>query len=306
MIMKKQPKISVIIPAYNHERYIGDTIQSVLDQTIDDFELIIINDGSTDNTEYEIQKFDDKRIIYISRENRGAHTTINQGIDISSGEYVSILNSDDIYNNDRFEKCLRFLEKNKDYSVVITEVEGIDGNGQSVLLNRSPHIDAWLSWYKMALLLFENTDVFIGSFAANILITTSNFFLKKDVFQSVGKFRALRYAHDWDMLLRLTRNHKTHLMREALLSYRIHQSNTVHEESSEVKVRYEVNWLISESLRCLSDSVDYFDVMSAMKKNHYINFEVLALMALFNRSCQPEKYLDFNNKVTTQIVQLLK
>ena len=306
MTKLKKPKISVIIPAYNHESYIGNTIQSVLEQSYDDFELIIINDGSTDKTEEEIKKFNDNRIVYIFRENRGAHVTINQGIDMSVGEYVCILNSDDIYESDRLDKCLKFLECNKAYSAVITKVEGIDDDGNSVLLNRTPAIDAWLDWYKDALLFAENTDMFINAFAVNILITTSNYFLRRDVFYEVGKFRGLRYAHDWDMLLRLTRNHKVHLIKESLLKYRIHSSNTVHEQDSEAKVKFEVNWLVSESLECLCTNVDCNEVLNALKRNHYLDFEVLVLFAMHNKSCHSEKYLDFNNNITNTIMQLLK
>ena len=73
-------KVSVIIPAYNHEKYIGASIESVLEQTFGDLELIIINDGSTDNTEREILKYDDSRIIYLSQENRGATTPSTKGL----------------------------------------------------------------------------------------------------------------------------------------------------------------------------------------------------------------------------------
>lgn len=304
--MSQQPSISVIIPAYNHERYIGDAIQSVLEQSYGDYELIIINDGSTDDTESEIKKFNDQRINYISRENRGAHATINQGIDISKGEYLSILNSDDIYKSDRLEKCLSFLQENKTYSAVITEVEGIDDEGESVLLNRTPHIDAWLTWYQEALLFIENSEMFIGSLGVNILITTSNYFLRKEVFHNTGKFRELRYTHDWEFLLRLTQKYSTYLMRDSLLKYRIHQSNTVHEDDSDARVKFEVNWLIAECLRSMSTDVDNFKVIEAMKKNHYLNYEVLTLLSLLNRRCPSEQYLNFDNDVTSRIVRLLK
>ena len=81
----KNPKASVIIPAYNHEKYIGEAIQSVLDQTFEDFELIIINDGSSDNTEAEILKFRDERIRYYSQENRGLSATLNRGLELARG-----------------------------------------------------------------------------------------------------------------------------------------------------------------------------------------------------------------------------
>jgi len=89
-------KISIIIPAYNHEEYITEAINSVLNQSVKDYEIIIINDGSTDSTEQRILSIHDKRIQYISQKNSGAHSAINRGINLAQGEYISILNSDDI------------------------------------------------------------------------------------------------------------------------------------------------------------------------------------------------------------------
>jgi glycosyltransferase involved in cell wall biosynthesis len=97
----KTPDISVIMPAYNHERYVGEAIESVLAQTFEDFEFIIINDGSPDQTENVIQKYADPRIRYYSQENQGAHHALNRGIELSRGEYLSIINSDDLYHRER-------------------------------------------------------------------------------------------------------------------------------------------------------------------------------------------------------------
>ena len=97
------PLISVIIPAYNHERFIGAAIESVINQSLTDFELIIVNDGSTDGTEDVVKKYDDSRLRYFYQENQDAYNTINRGISLARGQYISILNSDDIYTIDRLE-----------------------------------------------------------------------------------------------------------------------------------------------------------------------------------------------------------
>jgi glycosyltransferase involved in cell wall biosynthesis len=293
--------VSVIIPAYNHETYIGEAIESVLKQTHQDFEIIIINDGSTDGTGCEIEKFKDPRITYLSRDNQGAHTTINQGIDLAKGKYISILNSDDVYSSERLEKCFNFLEENTDSYAVMTTIEGIDGDGVPVLSNRTPSIDAWHEWYQDALSVFsDETDMFVNSIGVNLLITTSNFFLRKDVFKSVGKFRELRYAHDWDFLLRLTREHKTSLINDSLLSYRIHQSNTVGE--SEIKVIFEVNWLMAECLSSLGAEIARDDVRKAMKRNHYLDYEILVFLMALNKIGFTERFLNFENETTKKIL----
>ena len=299
-------KISVIIPAYNHEKYMGASIESVLGQTFKDFELIIINDGSTDNTEREILKYDDSRIIYLSQENSGAHNTINKGIDMAKGEYISILNSDDVYHPDRLALCLEYLEAHKDTSVVITQVEGITGDGTSVTNQKTPQIMAWLDWYRDALALFQTNDFLLSAFAKNILITTSNYFMRKAVFQEAGGFVALRYTHDWDMLLRLAQFCEIHLMREVLLQYRIHQSNTVLEDDSEAKVKFEVNWLIARNIRQLTKDVDLLQLMDSIKKNHYIVSDVLTLLLMINDASKAKGLLNFKHPITMELIELIE
>ena len=299
-------KVSVIIPAYNHEKYIGASIESVLEQTFGDLELIIINDGSTDNTEREILKYDDSRIIYLSQENRGAHNTINKGIDMAKGEYISILNSDDVYHPDRLALCLEYLKAHKDTWVMMTQVEGITGDGTSVTNQKTPQIVAWLDWYKDALKLYETRDFLLSAFAKNILVTTSNYFMTKAVFQKIGGFIALRYTHDWDMLLRLAQFCEIHLMREILLQYRIHQSNTVLEDDSEAKVKFEVNWLIARNIRLLTKDVDLLQLMDSIKKNHYIVSDVLTILLMINDASKAEGLLNFNHPITMELLKLIE
>ena len=97
------PLISVVIPAYNHERYIGAAIESVLEQSCPDLELIVVDDGSTDRTGEVIQGYTDSRLHYYHQENQDAYTTINRGISLARGRYIAILNSDDIYTPERLE-----------------------------------------------------------------------------------------------------------------------------------------------------------------------------------------------------------
>ena len=126
-----KPLISVVIPAYNHERFIGPAIESVLNQTTDDLELIIVNDGSTDATEEVILSYEDPRISYTWQENQDAFNTINRGMSMAQGQFISILNSDDVYTTDRFEKCLGHM-RDTGAEVVFSDVIPIDDNGQTL------------------------------------------------------------------------------------------------------------------------------------------------------------------------------
>jgi glycosyltransferase involved in cell wall biosynthesis len=110
----KSPLVSVLMPAYNSEKYIAQAIQSILDQTYENFELCIINDGSTDNTAAVIDQFDDPRIIKINHsKNKGLVETRNALIELARGKYIAYLDNDDIAFPDRLERQVAFLEAGK-------------------------------------------------------------------------------------------------------------------------------------------------------------------------------------------------
>ncbi|MCX5855303.1 MAG: glycosyltransferase [Deltaproteobacteria bacterium] len=299
-------KISVIIPAYNHEKYITEAINSVLNQSYQDFEIIIINDGSTDSTEQRILSVHDQRVQYVSQENSGAHSAINRGISLAQGEYISILNSDDVYGPKRLETCLDYLESNARYSVVMSMVEGIDQSGTPVKESITPKVKAWLDWYRSALLFFNEDKFYPNAFAKNIMITTSNLFVRRKCFQECGGFKGLRYAHDWDMLLRFSRRYQIHLIKEDLLKYRMHPENTVHEREGGLKVQFEVNWLIVDNLKELNANVPFSEILELLKNNHDLSLETMLFLSLMKD--QPAFYdlIDFNHPQTIQLLQLLQ
>lgn len=107
-------KISIIMPAYNAEKTIGESIQSVLSNSSDQFELIVINDGSTDATESIIKSFNDSRIKYIKKSNSGVSDTRNYGLKKAEGEYITFIDSDDCYTDGAVDKLIEYTDK---YSV---------------------------------------------------------------------------------------------------------------------------------------------------------------------------------------------
>lgn len=112
------PKISVILPAFNEEKYICDAIESVLSQSFDDFELIVVNDGSTDNTLNIINSLDDDRIINLNQPNCGPGAARNKALDIASGDYVMFLDGDDVYCPDALKTAYgEITSKNTDISI---------------------------------------------------------------------------------------------------------------------------------------------------------------------------------------------
>ena len=122
------PKISVVMPAYNAEKYIAEAIESILSQTFRDFEFIIINDGSTDKTKEIILSFGDTRIVYLENEkNLGIVETLNRGLDAARGEYIARMDADDVAMPERFEKQLAYMEKHPEVGVLGCGVYLYDG-----------------------------------------------------------------------------------------------------------------------------------------------------------------------------------
>ena len=107
----KVPEISVIMPVYNSEVYLKEAIESILNQTFKDFEFIIINDGSSDNSLRIISGFEDERIILINQKNKGLIASLNKGLEIAKGEFIARMDSDDISLPERFEKQLKFMKR---------------------------------------------------------------------------------------------------------------------------------------------------------------------------------------------------
>ena len=117
------PKISVVMPAYNAEKYIGEAIESILNQTFKDFEFIIINDGSVDHTKEIIREYNDPRIVLLENDkNRGIVLSLNKGLDAATGKYIARMDADDIALKNRFERQVEYLDEHKDIGVLGTGI----------------------------------------------------------------------------------------------------------------------------------------------------------------------------------------
>ena len=126
-------KISVCIPSYNHEKYIYHTIESVLNQSFQDFEIIISDDNSSDNTLEIAKSFKDSRIKIIeNKENNGPSINANIAIENSCGEFIASIASDDMMHQDRLKKTFEFLSLNKDVDAVFTWVKTINENNVEI------------------------------------------------------------------------------------------------------------------------------------------------------------------------------
>jgi glycosyltransferase involved in cell wall biosynthesis len=220
--------VSVIIPAYNHERFIGPAMDSVLQQTWEELELIVIDDGSTDKTGEVVQAYRDKRLSYYYQENQDAFNTINRGLGMAKGDYVAILNSDDIYTTDRLEKMIAAQQKDG-AACLFSDVIPISDEGAEF---SDPEF-GWNIWHrKNRDWFFECRDLYTAFLKGNFMVTTSNLFMTAEAVRKVGKFCSLRYLHDYDFMFRMMLAHPgrvQYLDSEKLLYYRIHSGNTLGE-----------------------------------------------------------------------------
>ena len=240
----QSPLVSVIIPAYNHELFVADAIRSVLNQSFSDFEIIAIDDGSTDNTFDEIQKFDDSRIRSVQQANRGAAETINLGIEMSMGKYITVLNSDDMYHSERLLLFKQYMDRHPETMVLSSLVQPIDrlGNPLKAGLGSAFH-DYWLEWYQSAVQnVQQDGDLFFSLLQSNYVVSTSNIFVNASIFQEGIRFPDLTYCHDYAFLLRVLPSHPFGFIHKNLLKYRLHGANTIRDNHfiKRLEVQYAV------------------------------------------------------------------
>jgi glycosyltransferase involved in cell wall biosynthesis len=225
---KATPLISVIIPAYNHQRFIAAAVESVLGQTVDDLELIVIDDGSTDRTGEIVKGFHDPRLTYIYQDNQDAFNTINRGLGLARGRYISILNSDDVYELSRCERLLSACTE-QNAACVFTDVVPISDSGE---IFSDPDF-GWNIWHhKNRSWYFTCNDLYAAFLKGNFMVTTSNLFMTAEAVRKVGNFCSLRYLHDYDFIFRMLLAFPKgvqYLDDEKLLYYRIHSGNTLGE-----------------------------------------------------------------------------
>lgn len=218
--------ISVVIPSYNHARYIKEAIDSVLGQTFRKWELIVIDDGSTDGTRALLDKAyaGHSQIRLIYQNNQGAHHAINQGMTLAKGRYISILNSDDVYHPERLQTLFNHCETSP-CALAFTPLGPIDAQGTPIVDVHHP----WCLLYARLVLEYDHGGAREALLTGNFAVTTSNFFFRSDLLKVVGGFRKKRYNHDWDFMARLVRQGLDIVCvgDKSMLSYRLHGNNTI-------------------------------------------------------------------------------
>ena len=215
-------QLSVIIPCYNGDKYISQAIQSVLDQTYHDFEIVITNDGSTDDSLSRIEAFDDSRILlYNFDRNRGVAAATNNCIEHARGKYVAILDADNVFLSTKLETQIQFLENHPEIGAVFTWVQLIDGSGrkledaghpyQTLFEQPNRSRQEWLNHF----------------FYRNNCLCHPSAMIRKECYEAVGEYDTrLSQLLDFDLWIRLCRQYEIFIIPDELLRFRIHDDDS--------------------------------------------------------------------------------
>ena len=209
--MMSNPLISVIIPLYNAETTIAATIQSVLQQTFADFELIVVNDGSTDQSlpmvQAILQATNDKRLKILDTANAGASAARNRGIAQARGEYLAFLDADDLWHPDKLQDQLEILQTHPEIGLVYSWTDYIDTEGQFVCPGRREIVQG---------------NVYAKLLVANFLENGSAALIRCQIVRDIGGFdEQLTGCQDTDLYLRIARHHFFMTVPKVQVYYRI-------------------------------------------------------------------------------------
>lgn len=219
------PVVSVLMPVYNGARYLKEAINSILNQTFKDFELVILNDASNDASKEIILSFQDTRIRYIENEqNRGLSFSRNRLLSEVRGKYIAWLDSDDIAYPARLEEEYRYLEEHPDHAMVASWARIIDSEGKPT----GSYIKSYIpDQYLSALLLFVNYFV------------QSSVMLRKSFLPDVRYRPEFPPTEDYELWVRIAAKHPVAILAKTLVDYRVHSTNisSVQQQKSENAVK---------------------------------------------------------------------
>lgn len=291
----KQPLVSVIIPTYNHAQFIGEAIQSVLDQTYPYFEIIVINNFSQDNTLDVIEAFHDPRIYVFNFQNNGLiAASRNEGIRHSKGDFIAFLDSDDLWYPQKLEKQLDAFQKNPHLLLVSTDIEHYPDGQKGFLFLEQPKIVSFRE------LVYAN------------MISNSSVLMKRSVLSSIGfldEGTQLRMVEDYDYWLRILQfqDDSILVLPDILMKYRIHEGslagNQLNEEacfSSNIRARQN-DILVLEKFRNFSPGDVSKAIRNLKKKIRRLTWlQILHLSPAFG-----QKLLSFNRLIVNRNLSFL-
>jgi glycosyltransferase involved in cell wall biosynthesis len=232
--LASSPTVSVVVPSYNHSAYLREALESVYAQTYRQIELIVVDDGSTDESAAiarEVLSHSPFPHQFVARDNRGAHATLNEAIGLSTGAYINPLNSDDTFTPTRIYEMLAATRRHS-AALAFSSVEWIDAVSATIDPFADSRVYALLC--SQSAISFQET---IGSALVlhNHAITTGNLFFSRELFTALNGFRDFRYNHDWDFCLRALWLTEPVRVDQPLYRYRFHGRNTISESAEQAR-----------------------------------------------------------------------
>jgi alpha-1,3-rhamnosyltransferase len=255
MLETLSPLVSVIVPAYNHEKYVMESISSVLNQTYSNIQLIVVDDGSKDDTPKIIETLNAKQqFIFEQQENMGLSKTLNKAITkYATGKYIALLASDDFWHPNKLSLQVNAMEANADWGMVCSKALIV--NEASKIVDRFSEI------------LFTRNFGFAEIALGKALVLAPTTLIRKSVFESIGLFDEKLIIEDLDMWLRIASKFNIGFANEELAFYRNHTANTSKRVIEMNKARFEI-------------LVKWKGIDSALFAKISRNFELIALQEL--------------------------
>lgn len=257
--MPDAPKVTVFIPVYNRERYIGAAIDSVLAQSFPDYELLLVNDGSTDQSLAIMRSYADPRIRVVSSErNCGIPQTRNKGLALARGEYIALLDSDDLAHPERLEKQIAFLDHHPDYVQVGSWGRAIDEHGR--LLKKVKRQPTRPEDIRVQLLF-------------RCSLSNRSIMARTAVLREYGYRNDFPRCQDYELHVRLAKHYKLGNLAQVLVFARVHPGQITSQTAAlgDAKKRHIIGGQLSElGLSFTEADLDSHLALSRMRKTHFI------------------------------------
>lgn len=258
-------KISIVTASYNYQDYIKETIQSVLDQTYSDWELIIVDDCSTDNSVDVIKSFNDERIkLFINEKNLGLKETLKRGIEKTTGEWIAFLESDDILYNNYLEQKIKILKQYENLGLIFNNVELFGDNTKIKNIE-----DTILQKTQILKLKKYPCNLFKELLDFNRILTFSSVMVKKEYLLNCDFNTPTDKLLDWWLFIHFAREYEIYYIPEKLTKWRIHTNSYIYKK--ETTYSYPINLLA------------YIDILKKEKKLELLKYIIPVFISSWYR-----------------------